>query len=182
MTASDEHALALEHLHLIGAVLASNRRLVIGDYRSDDATSAGWFGLTRAARSWDPERSSFDTWARRCITSEILEDRRRWWGRAAIAAARAEGRPLPGGESLDNAPEAADPQGDPAVAVGARLDLSRAVLAGRAACQDRLDRDLLAALLAGRPTAPVAEAWGFSSRTGHYRLARLRTAMRRAAA
>jgi len=192
---AEQSQMVADNLGLVGWVLG---RWPAGDgqpYDRDDAFQAGVVGLARAVQLFDPGKGfKFSTYAVGWIRAAIQRDRGRFDGVDTRRAVE-HGDPLPerpmawdaavtlAGDdtaSLDDILPA--PHSDPAPVAIMRADLGAAIRAALAACNDDLDRALVAAIVHHDPFGPVAAAAGRSPQTGHNRAARLLTIMREAAA
>ncbi len=69
LTEAEQNRLITEHMHLVTVVAADFRN---GNVKFEDMCGAGGLGLTKAARTYDPELSKFSTWAVAKIRVEIF--------------------------------------------------------------------------------------------------------------
>lgn len=85
MTEAEQNRLIIDHMDSLVPALAAGYRG--GEVEYDELVAAGREGLIKAARSWDPTKSKFSTWATTKINSELMHATR----------AKAE----PGGDSIE---------------------------------------------------------------------------------
>lgn len=184
MTTVDE--LVLGYLDLAERIAGRHAHWARHGVDLDDLVASAHVGLVKAARSWDPDRGvPFGAWAALRIRGAILDDLRAFAG-SSVRQGRRRGVEVALPASLDAPGPDGDTAGDRLVdearPVDVTVELLTAVRAGAEACEDQLDRDVLAALLGDGTMTEVAEAHGYTVPGVCWRAERLRTAMRRAAA
>lgn len=69
---SEEQLLVTENLSLVHYLVRKNFFDDSNKSRYDDLVSAGTMGLIKASKSYNPEKSTFATFASRCIINEVL--------------------------------------------------------------------------------------------------------------
>lgn len=150
----------------MGLVVYFVNRMRIPEQRRDDAISDGMFGLLRAAQKYDPTRGfKFSTYAESWIRQSIQRGRyylgdtnRLGDEHDTLSLHHVYGDDQ---DLLDVLPA----NDDPALSAEAMLLLEDAANE----CDDDLDRDVLAALIAGHPTSNVGPHHGVSGQTARFR-------------
>lgn len=85
----DTDALAQLISHFLPVIKAKSGRYSLVGLEQDDFIQEGLIGLFNAVKNYDPARgASFDTYARRCIHSRMVECLLRLFSAKASAAAR----------------------------------------------------------------------------------------------
>ena len=180
----DQRAMVEQNLGLVGHTLKVYFGQLCGD---EDAWNDGVIGLARATRNYDPNRSSFSTYAINWIRSEIGNGIGRLAGLNARNAHRRGVDYEPpmsldvvlndeDGTSLDSL---ADPDADPSNAACDRAQLAAVAATLSSAARDELDRDIARRLTAmalglqAETRQTIADRHGCTSALVYYRSKRL---------